>query len=295
MKASPRFWESKSGAFKPTVNYIIIWIIILILGAMLLLFLRVFASLDISEQNKDIGALSDALVRCEYLEAGRDTCYIVSVEGGQQFRITLPMTEQQIISLQSAAAKKEIVRIRFEKRSINPRTGLQGTVSIRSENKEYLPEQLYQKENRKVWVALILCYLLMASAALWENYRINLRPIPESHRLGILLLPRRYWKPDISVTFCFNGTKESRVKNGYHPNHRIGDRLYDTGVHYYEGGTDASDGTVKGTISFYHPDDYPHSLAVGMKLRIQEDDRIIGYAKIDRILNKKLQQGQTNY
>ena len=96
-------------------------------------------------------------------------------------------------------------------------------------------------------------------------------------------------KPDVEVLFCFNGVRKTSVAQGYRPDHLVKDNYLTTGVHhYYEVDSVPPDGTAKGTITFLSPESYPHCLWVGKKLRIQEGDRIVGYATITSIYNPLL-------
>ena len=96
--------------------------------------------------------------------------------------------------------------------------------------------------------------------------------------------------PDVEVTFTFLGVRKHPSKNGYRPAHRIADQILITGSHRYLGADYAPlVGTIGGYISFPAPEEYPHTLWLNKEIAIQEGERIVGYARIQRILNPILQ------
>ena len=96
-------------------------------------------------------------------------------------------------------------------------------------------------------------------------------------------------KPDVEVIFEFNGTRKTPVKDGYRPSHLVLDDYLSTGIHhYYDVSTVESNGKAKGTITFISPDAYPYSMWIGKRIRIQEGERIVGYATVTNILNPLL-------
>ena len=95
--------------------------------------------------------------------------------------------------------------------------------------------------------------------------------------------------PDVEVIFEFNETRRTPAKDGYRPAHLVTDNYLTTGLHHYYGVESIPpNGTAKGTITFLSPASYPHCLWVGKKIRIQEGDRIVGYATITSIYNPLL-------
>ncbi|MEN2775321.1 hypothetical protein ABCY62_09820 [Acetivibrio clariflavus] len=46
--------------------------------------------------------------------------------------------------------------------------------------------------------------------------------------------------------------------------------------------------TVTGTITFITPEAYPHCLWEGKVINIQEGNKIIGYAKVTKVMNELL-------
>ena len=91
--------------------------------------------------------------------------------------------------------------------------------------------------------------------------------------------------PDVEVIFEFNETRRTPANDGYRPAHLVTDHYLTTGIHHYYG---VESVPPKGTITFLSPESYPHCLWVGKKIRIQEGDRIVGYATITNIYNPLL-------
>ena len=95
--------------------------------------------------------------------------------------------------------------------------------------------------------------------------------------------------PDIEVIFTFNGTRKNPAHEGYRPNHIIMENYLTTGVHhYYDADEVASNGTIKGTITFITPEMYPHCLWIGKKIPIQEGTKVVGEATVIKIFNQLL-------
>lgn len=97
--------------------------------------------------------------------------------------------------------------------------------------------------------------------------------------------------PDVEVTFRFNGTRRTPVADGYRPAHRVREDYLTTGVHHYFGVDQvAPDGTARGTITFITPEAYPACLWVGKEIPIQEGERVVGVASVEKILNPILER-----
>ena len=97
--------------------------------------------------------------------------------------------------------------------------------------------------------------------------------------------------PDVEALIEFNGTKNRPVCSGYRPAHLVKDDYLTTGTHtYYSDEPIPPNGKTMGTITFITPGAYPHSLWIGKKVRIQEGERIVGYATITKIFNHLLQK-----
>ena len=93
-------------------------------------------------------------------------------------------------------------------------------------------------------------------------------------------------KPDVEVIFEFNNIRKGYVVNGYRPDHLVNDTYLTTGVHhYYDVDKVYPNGQAKGTITFLSPEAYPSCLWIGKKINIQEGERIVGYATINKIFN----------
>lgn len=96
--------------------------------------------------------------------------------------------------------------------------------------------------------------------------------------------------PDVEVRFRFNGTRKRPVADGYRPAHRVREDYLTTGVHHYFDESEvAPDGEARGTITFITPEAYPHCLWVGKQLPIQEGERVVGTATVEKILNPLLE------
>ena len=98
-------------------------------------------------------------------------------------------------------------------------------------------------------------------------------------------------RPDVEVTFRFNGTRRFPAADGYRPAHRIREDYLTTGVHHYFDAEEvAPHGEARGTITFITPEAYPHSLWVGKEIPIQEGERVVGTATVEKVLNPVLEQ-----
>lgn len=101
---------------------------------------------------------------------------------------------------------------------------------------------------------------------------------------------------DVEVEFFFNGVRKNSVQDGYRPAHLIKANYLTTGIHhYYENSFIPPDGRGIGTITFLTPEEYPHCLWIGKIIPVQEGSRIVGYAKVIRILNPMLSQYEEKY
>ena len=97
--------------------------------------------------------------------------------------------------------------------------------------------------------------------------------------------------PDVEVTFRFNGTRQGPVRDGYRPAHRVREDYLTTGVHcYFDAEEVEPDGEARGTITFITPEAYPQTLWVGKVLDIQEGERVVGTATVERVLNPVLER-----
>ena len=95
---------------------------------------------------------------------------------------------------------------------------------------------------------------------------------------------------DVEAVFEFNGARRGPAFDGYRPAHLITDNYLTTGIHhYYQTNAVSPNGTANGTITFLTPEAYPHCLWIGKKIKIQEGDRVVGYAVITKIFNALLE------
>ena len=97
--------------------------------------------------------------------------------------------------------------------------------------------------------------------------------------------------PDVEVIFHFNGTRQTSVRNGYRPAHRVREDYLTTGVHHYFDVEEvAPDGEARGIITFLSPEAYPNSLWVGKTIDICEGERIVGSVIVEKIMNPILEK-----
>lgn len=97
-------------------------------------------------------------------------------------------------------------------------------------------------------------------------------------------------KPDVEVIFKFNGARKGPAYSGYRPAHLIKDDYLTTVVHnYIKPSIALPTSEVFGTIKFITPEVYPHCLWIGKIINIQEGEKIVGSAKIIKILNPLLE------
>ena len=96
---------------------------------------------------------------------------------------------------------------------------------------------------------------------------------------------------EITLRSSSAGGRKTPALTGYRPQHRVLPEYFTTGVHDYLGAPAVSPGgSVLGTITFITPEAYPHSLNVGDIIEISEGSRVVGHARILRILNPLLQR-----
>ncbi|MGV3757856.1 MAG: hypothetical protein ACO1QS_20940 [Verrucomicrobiota bacterium] len=95
---------------------------------------------------------------------------------------------------------------------------------------------------------------------------------------------------EITLLPTIESGRKSPVWSGYRPSHKVRDDYLTTGVHQYIGCDKVLPGqTVHGTISFFSPEAYPHCLWVGRVIDIQEGNRVVGRARITKIMNTLLE------
>jgi elongation factor Tu len=99
---------------------------------------------------------------------------------------------------------------------------------------------------------------------------------------------------EITLLATADGGRSNGTFSGYRPQHKVRDDYLTTGVHQYFGCDSVLPGqTVLGAITFITPEAYPHCLWVGRVIEIQEGSRVIGRARITRIMNALLETNPT--
>ena len=101
--------------------------------------------------------------------------------------------------------------------------------------------------------------------------------------------------PDVEAQITFLSTeaggRATPAASGYRPHHRVLPDYQTSGTHDYIGTRTLSPGgSALATITFITPEAYPHSLDAGDVIEIAEGSRIIGHARIVRVLNPLLQR-----
>ena len=94
--------------------------------------------------------------------------------------------------------------------------------------------------------------------------------------------------PDIRAKITLTG--RDFVCSGYRPVHKIdGINYLTTGVHEYidRAGLNRNE-TVEGNIIFISPEEYPHTMRVGMNIPFYEGERLIGIAEVVEIYTELL-------
>lgn len=101
--------------------------------------------------------------------------------------------------------------------------------------------------------------------------------------------------PDVEAEITLlptdQGGRQGPARSGYRPAHKVKEDYLTTGVHNYFDCDEVFPGqTVRGTIAFITPEVYPHCLWVGREIDIQEGSRVVGRARITKILNPLLEK-----
>lgn len=100
-------------------------------------------------------------------------------------------------------------------------------------------------------------------------------------------------KPDVEAEVTLYSTAEggrsTPVRTGYRPQHRVLPNYLSSGIHDYLAVSMLVPGqSTFATITFITPHAYPHALAAGDVVEISEGARIVGSARILRVLNPLL-------
>jgi len=96
---------------------------------------------------------------------------------------------------------------------------------------------------------------------------------------------------EITLLSAEEGGRHSPVFSGYRPAHKVRENYLTTGVHTYSNVEHVLPGQmVRGTITFIAPEAYPHCLWEGREIDVQEGGRVVGRARITKILNPLLEK-----
>lgn len=100
-------------------------------------------------------------------------------------------------------------------------------------------------------------------------------------------------QPDVEALVSFlpseQGGRRNGALSGYRPCHLVRPDYLTSGQHEYKSKAVVMPGESAETeIWFLAPEQYPHCLAVGDDIRIQEGSRLVGHAKILKIYNTLL-------
>lgn len=96
---------------------------------------------------------------------------------------------------------------------------------------------------------------------------------------------------EITLRSSGEGGRSTAAASGYRPQHRILHDYWTSGTQNYSNVRAlAPGGTAIGTIAFLTPEAYPHCLDVHDILEVSEGARVVGHARILRVLNPVLQR-----
>jgi translation elongation factor EF-Tu-like GTPase len=96
---------------------------------------------------------------------------------------------------------------------------------------------------------------------------------------------------EITLLSTADGGRKTPAVSGYRPGHKVREDYITSGTHHYVGRDELSPGeTTPGLIAFITPEAYPGCLWVGKVIDIQEGSRVIGFARITKILNSTLRK-----
>ncbi|MFN7139267.1 MAG: hypothetical protein ACK4UN_08010 [Limisphaerales bacterium] len=101
--------------------------------------------------------------------------------------------------------------------------------------------------------------------------------------------------PDVEADIYFlppeRGGRPVPAHSGYRPAHKVREDYLTTGVHTYIDSEQVFPcETARAFISFITPELYPHCLWVGREISVQEGSRVVGSARITKILNPILEK-----
>lgn len=101
--------------------------------------------------------------------------------------------------------------------------------------------------------------------------------------------------PDVEAIVTFLTTEEggrhTGARSGYRPCHLVRPDYLTSGQDEYKDKEIVMPGeSVMAEIWFITPEVYPHCMTVGDNIRVQEGSRLVGHAKIQRIMNPLLEK-----
>ena len=102
-------------------------------------------------------------------------------------------------------------------------------------------------------------------------------------------------EPDIEAVVTFiptvEGGRHSPAFSGYRPNHLVLPDYLTTGHHEYKEKERVMPGESAETeIWFITPEAYPNCMFEGREIRVQEGSRLVGHARVLKVLNPILQK-----
>ncbi len=95
---------------------------------------------------------------------------------------------------------------------------------------------------------------------------------------------------EVSFFATDQGGRQGYALSGYRPHHLVREDYLTSGIHKFIGKEKVYPGeTVQAQITFISPEAYPGCLWVGKVINFQEGSRVVGHAKITKIMNKILE------
>jgi translation elongation factor EF-Tu-like GTPase len=96
---------------------------------------------------------------------------------------------------------------------------------------------------------------------------------------------------EIALLSAAEGGRQTPAQSGPRPQHKVREDYLTSGMHDYIGVQRSVAGPdSKATITFITPEVYPHCLWVGREIEISEGARVVGRARITKILNPLLEK-----
>lgn len=104
--------------------------------------------------------------------------------------------------------------------------------------------------------------------------------------------------PDIEGVFQLSSTegRNTPVKTGYRPAHKLHENYSTSGVHQYLDVAEVAPGeAARVAVWFITPEVYPRSLWKGREITVHEGERTVGILKITRVINPNLRGKAATY